>query len=265
MTRQASGRPGQDRAWRRRLLSPWLTTPCLLALALLAWNGFVTHWRVSGFILPAPGPVLAEWGALLLSPGAWLHTGLTVLGTLAGFLLAAGFGIAAGILLSLSPTLERLSSPFIVAFQVFPKVALIPLFVVWLGFGLGPKVLTAAILPFYPVMMNTLLGIRSVPEGLRDIMASFGAGRLPLLRRLELPYALPFVFAGLEVGIVLSLVGTVVAEFVSGSSGLGYLLVSRINSFETAQMFAIVLHLCLVGLVLHGAVRLLRRRIPGRS
>ncbi|MBY6260989.1 ABC transporter permease [Azospirillum sp. 412522] len=243
---------------------PWLVTPCLLAAGLLAWQGFVTIWNVSPFILPPPRPVLAEWVLLLSSARAWSHTAMTFAGAVSGFLLATVLGVAAGILLSLSPTLERLSKPFIVAFQVLPKVALIPLFVVWMGFGLGPKILTSAILPFYPIMMNTLLGIRSVPEGLRDVMASFDAGRFQVLRRLELPYALPFIATGLEVGIVLALVGAVVAEFISGSSGLGYLLVSRINSYETAQMFAIVLQLCLLGLVLYAGVAGLRRLLVPR-
>ncbi|MFS2008721.1 ABC transporter permease [Azospirillum sp. CT11-132] len=243
---------------------PWLVTPCLLAAGLLAWHGFVTARGVSPFILPAPRPVLEEWVALMLSGRAWSHTAMTFAGSVAGFLLATVLGVAAGILLSLSPTLERLAKPFIVAFQVLPKVALIPLFVVWMGFGLGPKILTSAILPFYPIMMNTLLGIRSVPEGLRDVMTSFDASRFQLLRRLELPYALPFIVTGLEVGIVLALVGTVVAEFISGSSGLGYLLVSRINSFETEQMFAIVLQLCLLGLVLYAGVAGLRRLLVPR-
>ncbi|CAO3440839.1 ABC transporter permease [Azospirillum endophyticum] len=249
---------------RGAIWSPWLVTPCLLAAGLLAWHLLVTALAVSPFILPAPRPVLEEWVALLRSARAWSHTGMTFAGAVTGFLLAGVLGVAAGILLSLSPRLERLARPFIVVFQVFPKVALIPLFVVWMGFGLGPKILTSAILPFYPIMMNTLLGIRSVPPGLRDVMESFDAGRLQLLRRLELPYALPFIATGLEVGIVLALVGTVVAEFVSGSSGLGYLLVSRINSFETAQMFAIVLQLCLVGLVLYAGVAGLRRLLVPR-
>ncbi|MCW2238945.1 ABC transporter permease [Azospirillum canadense] len=247
------------------LRSPWVATPCLLALAVLGWDAFVAARNVSPFILPAPRPVLGEWIALLRDARAWGHTGMTAAATIAGFLLAAVFGVSAGILLSLSKTLERIAKPFVVAFQVFPKVALIPLFVVWMGFGPGPKVLTAAILPFYPIMMNTLLGIRSVPDGFHDIMSSFDATCLQRLRRLEIPYALPFIFTGFEVGIVLALVGTVVAEFVSGSSGLGYLLVSRINSFETAQMFAIVLHLCLLGLALHAGVALLRRLVVPRG
>lgn len=243
---------------------PWLVTPCLLLVGLLAWHGFVTVWNVSPFILPAPRPVLEEWMALLSSRRAWSHTAMTFAGSVAGFFLATVLGVATGILLSLSPTLERLSKPFIVAFQVLPKVALIPLFVVWMGFGLGPKILTSAILPFFPIMMNTLLGIRSVPEGLRDLMVSFDASRFQLLRRLELPYALPFIVTGLEVGIIMALVGTVVAEFISGSSGLGYLLVSRINSYETAQMFAIVLQLCLLGLMLHAGVAGVRRLLTPR-
>jgi len=242
----------------RRLL-PWVTTPLLTAGLVAAWQAYVSATGVSAFILPSPGAVWATWLELLQSPRAWSHTFMTVYATLYGFFWALLIGIGLGVPIARLPWLEATLNPFIVATQVLPKVALVPLFVVWFGFGITSKVIIAAVLAFFPILTNTVLGVKSIDAGHRDVMTSLNATRWQVFRRLELPSALPYIVTGMEVGIVLALIGAIVGEYLGGSSGLGHLLIARMNAFETDGLFAVMIHMTLLGFLFYAAIGALRR------
>lgn len=243
---------------RTRLL-PWITTPLLLAVIILVWGGYVRISGVSPFILPSPGAVWEQWLAMLRDPRAWNHTMMTAYATVAGFAWALVIGVTTGVLIGRFRWLELTLNPFIVATQVMPKVAFVPLFVVWFGFGLTSKVIVAAVLAFFPIMTNTVLGVKSVDAGHRDVVTSLNATSWQKFRRLELPSSLPYILTGMEVGIVLSIIGAIVGEYLGGSSGLGYMMIARMNAFQTDQLFAVIIHMTLLGFFFYFVIGLLRR------
>jgi NitT/TauT family transport system permease protein len=250
----------------RRALLPWITTPLLAVLLIAIWQAYVTGAQISAFILPAPSAVWSAWLDLLTSPRAWGHAATTVYETVIGFAWGLVIGVGLGVLIGRIPWLETTLNPFIVAIQVVPKVALVPLFVVWFGFGITSKVIVSAVLAFFPILTNTVLGVKSVDAGHRDVMTSLNASRFAVLRRLELPSSLPYIITGMEVGIVLALIGTIVGEYLGGNSGLGYLLIARMNAFETDGLFAVMLHMTILGFIFYFAIGLLRRlMIPWHS
>jgi NitT/TauT family transport system permease protein len=241
----------------------WFTTPLLIAAFVGAWKAYVTVFDVSEFILPPPEAVGRELTKLLADPAIWDHLRVTLSETLGGFLIAMIIGLLLGVVLGRIQPLERLFRPFIVATQVVPKVALAPLFIVWFGFGMSSKVVIAAILAFFPIFTNTLLGIRSVDEGHRQVMASLNSKPLQTFFLLDLRSALPSILAGMEVGIVLSVIGAVVGEYLGGTQGLGAVVVSTLNALQVAKMFAVLVLLTVMGFVLYlGVLALKRLLIP---
>jgi NitT/TauT family transport system permease protein len=250
-------------SWRdRRSLErqlPWLTTPALLAAIIALWAVYTSTSGISAFILPSPDAVWHAWLELLLSARAWRHTGMTVYATLTGFLWGLVVGVGLGVLIGRLRWLETTLNPFIVATQVMPKVALVPLFVVWFGFGVTSKVIIAAVLAFFPILTNTVLGVKSVDAGHKDVMISLNASNWAVFRRLELPSSLPSILTGMEVGIVLAIIGAIVGEYLGGNSGLGFLLISKMNAYETDGLFAVMIHMMLLGFLFYFAIGLLRR------
>ena len=238
---------------------PWITTPLLLAFLILGWHLYVEGSKISAFILPAPAAVWASWKQLILSASLWQHTWATVYETLAGFFWASLIGVALGVALARLRWLELTLNPFIVATQVVPKVALVPLMIVWFGFGFTSKIVIAAILAFFPIFTNTVLGVKSVERGHRDVMVSLNATRWMVFRRLELPSSLPYVLTGMEIGIVLAIIGAVVGEFLGGNTGLGYLLVAKMGAYETDALFAVIVHMTMVGFLFYFAIGAVRR------
>ena len=238
---------------------PWITTPLLIALFFLIWHVYVSASGISGFILPSPAAVWDAWRDMIVDHKTWGHTWTTVSETIIGFLWAAFIGVGLGILLGRMRWLEMTLNPFIIATQVVPKVALVPLFIVWFGFGMTSKIIIAAVLAFFPILTNTLLGVKSVDAGHRDVMTSLNATRWMIFRRLELPSALPYILTGMEVGIVLAIIGAVVGEFLGGNAGLGYMLVAKMNAYETDALFAVIIHLTVVGFLFYILIGALRR------
>ena len=237
----------------------WLATPLLLVGLLLVWEVYVRAFDVSPFILPAPGEVWKATAVLLNDPRTYLHIWITLFETVAGFAIAVLIGIAFGGLLGKIYWLERTLNPLIVGLQVMPKVALIPLFIVWFGFGVTSKVVLAAVIAFFPIMTNTILGIKSVERGHRDVMQALNASRWATFLNVELPNALPFILTGMEVGIVLATIGAIVGEYLGGNQGLGYMAVATLNAFDVKSMFGVIFLLTILGLALYFLVVLLRR------
>ena len=236
-----------------------LITPALLVAFVLAWHFYVTWFGISRFIIPPP---LEVWNALidlLTTPSTLRHTWATLYETLLGFLVASAIGVALGTALGKTAWLERTANPFIVATQVIPKVALVPLFILWFGFGPQSKIVVAAVLAFFPILTNTVLGIKSVESGHRDVMTVLNASKWQNFLSLELPSSLPAVLAGMEVGIVLSVIGAVVGEYLGGATGLGYLLVTSMNNYKVGMLFAVIILLTVIGFLLYLFIGVLRR------
>ena len=248
---------------RKRPWLPWVSTPAIAIALVLAWQGYVTWSGVSAFIVPPPGSVWQAWLAMLASPRAWGHTGTTVAETAMGFAWGSLAGIALGVIIGRVRWLELTLNPFVIATQVVPKVAFVPLFVVWFGFGPTSKVIVAAVLAFFPILSNTVLGTKSVDPGYRDVMSSLNATRWQIFRRLELPSAMPLILTGMEVGIVLALIGAIVGEYLGGNAGLGFMMIERMNAYETAALFAVMLQMSLLGFMFYFAIGLLRRLLIG--
>lgn len=240
-------------------LLPYITTPVLIAIFVAIWHAYVTIAGVSPFILPSPIAVWNAWVAMLYDPRAWQHTFMTAYATLYGFAWALVIGVGLGVLIGRFRWLEQTLNPFIVATQVVPKVAFVPLFVVWFGFGITSKVIVAAVLAFFPILTNTVLGVKSVDAGHRDVTTSLNATGWQNFRRLELPSSLPYILTGMEVGIVLAIIGAIVGEYLGGTSGLGYMMIARMNAFATDELFAVIIHMTLLGFVFYFAIGALRR------
>ena len=241
--------------------APWITTPLLFLALIVAWDTYVSAFAVSPLILPSPDQVRTALVGILQDRRTLAHAWTTLYETLVGFGIAVVVGVVLGALLGKLAWLERTLNPFIVALQVMPKVALVPLFIVWFGFGPTSKIVMAAVLAFFPIMTNTILGIKSVDHGHRELMVSLNATSWQRLRELELPTALPYLLSGAEVGIVLAIIGAIVGEYLGGSQGLGHMAVATMNAFDVPAMFAVIALLTLMGFLLYFAVVSVRKYI----
>jgi len=230
-------------------------------LVMLAWQLGVQWFEVSPLVFPGPVAVLRSVYTGVASGEYWLHLGVTLHEILAGFALGAGAGFLLGVAIGQSRLLETVLYPYVVAFQTMPKVAIAPLFVVWFGFGVASKIVITATIVFFPVLANTIVGLRSAPRDQVDLMTACTASRWQVLWMVRFPHALPFVFAGLDIGIVLAVIGAIVGEFVGAQAGLGYLILQRNFSMDTAGVFAILIVLSLIGIGLHALVKVLARKV----
>ena len=233
----------------------------LLVVSLAIWEAAVRLLHVPAFILPPPSQIGAALYRGSVS-GIYLENfWITLAETLLGFALGSLVAFVIGTALATSRLVEYYLYPYIVMFQSMPKVALAPLVVIWFGLGLTSKVVSAALIAFFPLLVNTIVGLRSADEDRVDLMRSLAATELQIFRMLRLPSALPFIMAGLEVAMVFSLVGAIVAEFVGAEAGLGMLIQSRNFSMDVAGEFALLFILAVMGLALNSVVASIRRRV----
>ena len=232
---------------------------------LLAWLGV---WElasrgagVSALVLPAPTAVARSLWIGLSTGYLWPHIGATsfelLMGLLAGCLLGFGVGVA----MAESARLHRLLKPYIVISQVIPKLALAPLFIVWFGFGMTSTVVITALICFFPLMENTVTGLRTVDPQRLELFRMLGATRCQTLLRLKLPAGLPGILAGLRVAVVLALVGAVVGEFIGASKGLGALIIASQGMMDTPLMFAVLIVIAAIGLLLYQLTLALEKRL----
>ena len=242
-------------------LRNWLFVPISLSIALVVWYLLVRIGDFPAFILP--GPVMV-WNRFLqvIADGSLLrHAMATLTEVLLGLLLGVSAAAGLGYALAKLDWLEHLLSPYIVASQSVPVVAIAPLLVIWFGAGLLSKVLIAALIVFFPVLINTIVGLHSVPAGLRDLMRSLQASSWQTFRMLEVPAALPVFLGGLKVGATLAVIGAVVGEFVGADRGLGFLVNVGRGMYDTALVFVAVFSLIGMAMLLYGAVALLESRL----
>jgi NitT/TauT family transport system permease protein len=233
----------------------------LLVLGVLAaWEALVRLFAVPAFILPVPSTVFVALYRGFASALYVHHIAITLAETLLGFVLGCVLALTLGTMVALSCSMETFLYPFVVMFQAMPKVALAPLIVIWFGLGLTSKVVAAALVAFFPLMVNTITGLRSAHEDRINLMRSLAASRRQIFWMLQLPGALPHIFAGLEIAMILSLTGAIVAEFVGAQSGLGVLMQSMNMTMDVAGQFSILLLLSALGLLLNRIVAGARRR-----
>ncbi len=235
--------------------------PVSILIGLGAWQAVVTLSGLPAFILPSPGEVAARFGQALGDGGLLVNTGYTLLEVLLGLALGIGAATVLGYSLAHSPSLEKLVSPYLVASQAIPIVAIAPLLVIWFKEGLASKVLICALIVFFPVLVNTVVGLRAVPKDLRDLMRSLRASPAQTLRYLELPAALPVLLGGLRVGVTLSVIGAVVGEFVGADRGLGFLINVARGQYDTPMVFVAVMTLVAMALALYGSVIWIEKRV----
>ena len=239
--------------WRRA--APVAT----IVLCFVAWQIAVEALHVRAVILPSPVQI---WHALQESPAYFLHESLyTLVTTLLGFSIAAVVGVILAVIIVEVPLLDSTVYALIIALNSIPKVAIAPLFVIWLGTGSAPKIAIAFLIACFAVVIDTVLGLKSVPKEMLELAHTMRGGKLDVFWRIRLPCALPSMFAGLKVGISLALVGTIVGEFVASDHGLGYIILTAQGTFETPQIFAANLILALMGTILFGIVTLVERRL----
>ncbi len=229
----------------------YLLLPLAVILFLGAWELIVRLGHYPPFILPSPGRVYAKLVSVLSDGLLWWHTRITLAEILGGLVLGLTTAIVLGYLLAKSRSLERLISPYIVASQAVPIVALAPLLVIWFGAGQLSKVLVCALTIFFPMLVSVMVGIRSVEPDLVDLMRSLQATRWQMFTMLEVPSALPMLLGGLKVSVTLSVIGAVVGEFVAADRGVGFLINVARGNFDTPLMFVALLTLISIALSLY--------------
>ena len=250
--------PDRADAGQRRWRWPSSLDSTLLAMALLlVWEAGVRLGEVPAYLLPPPSMIamrmVTDYRMLLM------HTLVTVNEVVIGFALAIAVSIPLAALLAQFRPLERALYPILVASQTVPKVAIAPLFVVWFGFGLLPKILIAFLICFFPILIDALIGFRSTPKEVIWLARSMGASRRRIFLNFQLPAALPNIFAGLKVASTLAVVGAVVGEFVAADRGLGYQLIVANGLLDVVLSFAILVVLSIVGILLFALVDLVER------
>jgi NitT/TauT family transport system permease protein len=233
----------------------------LVLVVLAAWEGTVRLFDIPAYIVPAPSKVIVALYHGVASMLYVRHLWITLVETLLGFVAGSVVALVLGTLIALSRRCEYFLYPFILMFQAMPKVALAPLIIIWLGLGLESKVAQAALTAFFPLMVNTIAGLRSADEDRVALMRSLDASEIQIFWMLRMPGAMPYIFAGFEIAMMLSLIGAIVAEFVGAQKGLGVLLMSMSFTMDVAGQFSILIVLSLLGLLLHTLIVLVRKRL----
>ncbi|MBC8254353.1 MAG: ABC transporter permease [Ardenticatenia bacterium] len=253
-------------SWLRAVSRPWLRLevlflPLALVLLVVGWQALVWITGYPAFILPSPADVAAVGVRVIANGTLWNHMRVTLSEVGAGLVLGLLAASLLGYPLAKSRRLERLAAPYLVVSQSVPVVAIAPLLIIWFGSGRLSKVLVCALIVFFPLLVNIMVGIRSVEEELRELMRSLQASRWQTFRLLEVPSALPVLLGGLRIGVTLSVVGAVVGELVGADRGLGFLINQGRGLFDTPLVFVAIMALVAIAMVLYGAVMLLERRL----
>jgi NitT/TauT family transport system permease protein len=253
-----------DAAPRRRMLSERVIIN-LLRLALLAmllgfWQ-FASGPLIPAFFVSSPTAILSRLWTWIMNGQLFFHMSITATEAALGFLFGSLFGIAAGVLLGRREFLARLLDPFIMTIYSLPKVALAPLFILWIGIGMDMKVIFTAMIVFFLVFLNTYTGVRNVSRELISILRLMGANERQVLQRVVLPSAITWVFAGLKISVPYALIGAIVGELMASNKGLGALLVRAQGEFDTAGVFASLVAIMFLAVMSNGLVKLLERKL----
>ncbi len=243
--------------FQRRVALPLAT----VIIALSLWEGMVRVGHIPAYILPAPSQIAAVFATDLGSLPTWHNLGVTTSETLLGFLAGSLLGLALGVVIGEFPLAGDALYPIVVAFQAMPKVAIAPLLLVWFGFGLGSKVAIAALLAFFPLLVNTVLGLRTSDPDQEELMKALAARRWQIFKMVRFRNALPSIFAGLELAMVFSVIGAIVGEFVGARAGIGYMIQQRNVNIDIAGIFSLLLLLGALGATLTYAVKIAAAKV----
>jgi NitT/TauT family transport system permease protein len=255
VTASAARRAGGAGAGLRRFArNTWRPAAVLVAI-LVVWWVVTAADLVKPYLVPSPGTAL---DVVLAQPGYFLHhTWITTYETVLGFAIAIVVGVLAAVVMVYSPTVEKSLYPLLLFAQVIPKIAIAPLFIVWLGFGLSPKVVVAVLMAFFPIVISTVTGMKSIDPEMLQLSATMGAGPAQTFRKIRFPAALPHLFAGLKVAATMAVTGAVVGEFVGANEGLGYVILQANGNLDTPTLFAGLIIMSLLGVILFVVVELL--------
>ncbi|MFC5745174.1 ABC transporter permease [Actinomadura rugatobispora] len=247
------GGPTAGERTRDLLERSWRPVGLLLA-CLAAWWAVTAAELVEPYLVPSPGSTLS----LMAEKWSYLshHTWVTTYETLLGFAIAVIIGIAAAVVMVYSTTVEKTLYPVLLFAQVIPKIAIAPLFVVWLGFGITPKIVVAVLIAFFPVVISMVTGLKAVDPEMIQLSATMGAGPMQTFAKIRFPASLPYLFSGLKVAVTLAVTGAVVGEFVGANEGLGYVILQANGNVDTPMLFAGLLVMSLIGVVLFVLVEL---------
>ena len=238
-------------------LAPWIFTLVLLAL----WEISVQVFRIPPFLLPPPtavaGAIVEFW------PAIYRNSLFTLSTTSIGFALAVGFGLALGLLVGWSRTIYAGLYPLMVGFNAIPKVAVVPILVLWFGIGFVPAFLTAFLISFFPIVVNVATGLATIEPELEDVLKGLGASKLDIMRKVGIPRSLPYFFGSLKVAITLAFVGSVVSETIASNYGIGNLMLQAQAQFQVPLIFAGLVALAVEGIVMYWAMAWLERRMTG--
>lgn len=250
--------------------SKWQGNILLVAspfLFVLIWHLIAA--RTTPLILPSPEDVITRLVSYFIDGHVWPHLIMTAQEIVAGFILGCILGIGFGVLVAEFGIARQVIMPYIIVSQALPKFALAPMLVIWFGFGMAPKVIIAALIAFFPLVENTYMGLTTTPQPLLELFRALRASRTTTLLKLRIPYAVPAIFSGFRVALMLSLVGAVVAEYVGANKGLGALIIVSQGTLDTSLMFVAFVLLTAVGMCLdwfHGIVyRIVLRKLYGKS
>jgi NitT/TauT family transport system permease protein len=232
-----------------------------LVTLLAIWWGATAFFKVPSYVLPPPSQV---WDALwqgYVEGTLWKHLFFTLQSTVTGYLAGCLFGFVLGLLLAEVPSLELIVYPYIVALQSMPKVALAPLIIMWFGLGLESKIVMVSLICFFPVLVNTFVGMRQADEKLIELYQAYGASRLSIVRHVKMPSAAGSIFAGLQISVALGLIGAVVSEFIASQRGLGNVIQSASINMDAGLMFSALISLAAIGTIGSQIIRALHTRI----
>ncbi len=239
------------------LLRQYWPTVALFAFLLASWQIAVSVGGIREYLLPSP---LAVWNALWHGDTAWAqHLWVTTLEIVGAFFLAAGVGVALGVAIAWSPLIANALVPFLVFVNTLPKVAIAPLFLIWMGYGIFPNMLMGALIGFFPVVINTAVGLSQVEADMLDLGRVFNAPKWKIFVKIRIPNALPYILSALKITATAAVVGAIVGEFVASQKGLGYIITTTQSSMNTSVAFASLIWISVIGLVLYGAVVLVAR------
>lgn len=237
----------------------WVYPTIFIVVLIAIWEWVARAGMVPPYVLPAPSAVLerllSDWAIL------WPHTWTTIKEIAAGFAIGAVFGVLLALPIAYSSTFRNTVYPLIIASQAVPKIAIAPLLVLWLGFGLWPKIVITALMVFFPVVVTAAEGFASVDRNLLELLRSVHASRWQVFSRVSFPHALPRIFAGLKIGITLAVVGAIVGEWVGADSGLGYLLIYANTFLDSTLLFSALVLLIILGVVLFAVVGVIERAV----
>jgi NitT/TauT family transport system permease protein len=256
----------KPKARRRPRLGTRAGSLALLVVLLAAWEAAVRLFHVPKFLIPPVSDIaVALWRGLATLPWAkdslWYHGGVTMIEILLGFFVGSAIGLAIGVVVSQMPRVEALLEPYVAALQSLPKVAVAPIIVVWLGFGISSKVAIICLLTFFPVLVTSIAGFKAVDPDRIDLLRSLSATPWQIFRKAKFPSALPYIFAGLNMAAAFAVVGAIVGEFVGAQAGLGVLILQMEAQMDTGGSFSVFIVLSVIGIVLTSILRRIQQRV----